>query len=328
MTRQHLNQWHPNIRKPDTKKQLLKKSLAHSGVLKLGGKLINLISISGINHVMNHSGIARLQQLQPNRSVTGKLKQHYPVPNEAIGRVALFTGCVSKALDKETLHASIVVLNHLGYEVTLPGKQTCCGAMHAHDGDYNDAVSLARKNIQAFDDTSVDAIITAATGCGAHLTEYHHLFNTENKDKPSADQFSAKVMDICHFINNAKWPKELKPRPLNKRVAVHEPCSLKNVLRQTDKVYKLLHKIPELELIPLPGNKHCCGAAGSYMLDHPEMADQLRQDKLDALLALKPDILVSSNIGCALHLAAGLRTQGLDIEVVHPITLLHRQLSA
>ena len=57
------------------------------------------------------------------------------------------------------------------------------------------------------------------------------------------------------------------------------------------------------------------------------MARQLREDLLDQIVALQPEILVTSNIGCALHLHAGLIERGVAIEVVHPLVLLDRALN-
>lgn len=99
-----------------------------------------------------------------------------------------------------------------------------------------------------------------------------------------------------------------------------------NVLRQEDKIYVLLGKIPGAEIIPLPENKVCCGAAGTYHLTQVSIADQLRAPKIEHLKRLAPDILATSNSGCATFLAAGLRQAGLAVEVMHPVTLLERQL--
>src|SRR3569623_1393842 len=136
----------------------------------------------------------------------------------------------------------------------------------------------------------------------------------------------APVRDISDFMNSITWPASAQIAPLPKKVAVHDPCTLTHVLRQHQAPYKLLARIPEAERVPLPDNRRCCGAAGSYMLTEPTMADALRAEKIAALSALQPDILVTSNIGCALHLRAGIAAAKLNIEVMHPITLLARQL--
>jgi glycolate oxidase iron-sulfur subunit len=107
---------------------------------------------------------------------------------------------------------------------------------------------------------------------------------------------------------------------------VHDPCSLRHVLRQAQAPYRLLQRIPGIELLALPDNQRCCGAAGSYMLSEPENAERLRDDKIAALRRLDAEILVTSNLGCALHLRAGIRAAGLPIEVMHPVALIDRQL--
>jgi glycolate oxidase iron-sulfur subunit len=107
---------------------------------------------------------------------------------------------------------------------------------------------------------------------------------------------------------------------------VHDPCTLANVLRRADGPYALLSRIPGADIFPLPENHLCCGAAGIYHLTEPEMAKRLRADKLAHLEHLAPNILATSNVGCAMYLAAGLRKAGLGIEVVHPVALLARQL--
>jgi len=102
---------------------------------------------------------------------------------------------------------------------------------------------------------------------------------------------------------------------------VHEPCSQRNGLRQADVATALLARIPGIEIESLPGNDHCCGAAGSYMLKQPEMASKLRAEKLQHLRQLELDVVVSTNPGCSLFLNAGLG-QGSPLKVVHPVVVL------
>ena len=134
-------------------------------------------------------------------------------------------------------------------------------------------------------------------------------------------------MDISTFIASVPWPENVTLKPLKARVAVHDPCSLTHVLRQHEQPYAMLRKIPGIELIPLPNRARCCGAAGSYMLTHPTNVDTLRDEKLAGIEQLDARILVTSNIGCALHLAAGLPAKNLAVEVMHPITLLAQQIT-
>ena len=115
-------------------------------------------------------------------------------------------------------------------------------------------------------------------------------------------------------------------RPLAQRVALHLPCTQINVARSDGALLQLLQRVPELEVMPLPRPPYCCGAAGSHLLEFPVRAEQLRDDTLRQAAALEPRRLLSSNIGCRLHLAVGMQTQGLNWLHQHPLTLLAQQL--
>ena len=245
----------------------------------------------------------------------------YPTARKSKGKITIFTGCLTQISDKQTLISAIRLLNRLGYEVHVPPDQGCCGALHLHSGLPEKTAEFMGQNIKAF---AGDAgpILCAASGCTATLGEYAKY---RENDK-SADRFSSRVTDLNQFLAGLAWSSDITFRPLNKRIAVHNPCSLTNVLRQEDKPYALLARIPGAEIIPLPDNSLCCGAAGTYHLTQTRIARQLRAPKIDHLRRLAPDILVTSNSGCAMYLAAGIREAGLAIEVMHPVVLLERQI--
>ena len=97
-------------------------------------------------------------------------------------------------------------------------------------------------------------------------------------------------------------------------------------MREEMGALKLLQRLPGINITALPETIQCCGSAGSYMLKHPKMAQALLSDLLEEALGIQFDYLVSSNIGCALHIAAGLRERGIKMEIIHPIALIARQL--
>lgn len=257
-------------------------------------------------------GLNELDRLVPNYQEKETLKNYYAAKNEAKGDVGLFVGCMGELFDFATVSAAIKVLTQIGFNVHLPNNQTCCGALALHDGDKNGSLKLEQQNKIAFENKDLQAIVTIASGCGTTLREY------------SAKNFSVKVMDISHFLIHTDFDFSNTLKPLDQNVRLHSPCSLKNGLRTDKSVSKLLQKIPELKISPLPETVQCCGAAGSYSLRHDKMAKTLLNELLTTALETPSDYLVSSNIGCALHIAAGLRERGEKIEVIHPIVLLAR----
>ncbi len=295
-------------------------------------RLLRLYQRSGLQRLARASGIPALLRLVSRIDALPRLRPPepwrslYPAQGEARGQVALFIGCVSRIADVETLRSAIAVLNRLGYDVRVPPGQGCCGALHLHAGQRERAHALMRCNLSAFADAAGAGgdipIVHAASGCGATLSEYRRHLPAD----PAADRFTGRLVDISRFIAESSWPQGLTLTALPRTVAVHEPCSQRNVLRDEKWPYTLLATIPGIRLVPLPDNAICCGGAGAYPLTQPALADALAADKVTRLRALAADIVVSANIGCALHIAAGLARDGLSVEVLHPVTLLHRQL--
>ncbi|MGZ5059505.1 MAG: (Fe-S)-binding protein [Methylobacter sp.] len=256
----------------------------------------------------------KIDRLLPSYHEATPLAPYYPATTEARGNVGLFIGCMGSLLDHETVNAAIQVLTAAGFNVSIPEQQSCCGALDLHDGDNGTYRQLAANNCNAFADKKLDAIVTIASGCGSQMREYQQT------------EFAGKVVDISQFLIKSGCDFNDRLMPLAASVCLHTPCSLKNVMREEQGAVKLLQQIPDIKIRPLPSSIQCCGSAGSYMLDHPLMAQALLNDLLDVALKDRPEYLVSSNIGCALHISAGLRERGMDLEVLHPIVLIARQL--
>lgn len=259
-------------------------------------------------------GLDKIDRLLPDYHESKPLASHYPATAKVKGNVGLFTGCMGSLLDHETVDAAIKVLTAAGFNVSIPEQQTCCGALDLHDGDNETSDQLAATNCSAFADKKLDAIVTIASGCGSQMQEYQQT------------EFAGKVIDISQFLIKSGCNLSARLLPLAASVCLHTPCSLKNVMHEEQGAAKLLQQIPDIKMTPLPAAIQCCGSAGSYMLDHPQMAQALLNDLLNVALEDQPEYLVSSNIGCALHISAGLRERGVTLEVLHPITLIARQL--
>jgi len=270
---------------------------------------------SGLQKPLRFSGLLKKLHLAEAEALLRKpalqaLAVSYPVSGAKRGQVALFTGCIAEHFDRETLQAAIQLLNAIGYEVLVPPQQGCCGAIHQHNGQS--AAALIDNNIAVFNALDVDAVIHTATGCGAMLSEYQN-------DDEAGQLFRQRLCDINEFLLQ-HWPDDLQLTPSGLTVAVHEPCSQRNVLKNQQAVYALLEKIPGLSIAALADNHVCCGAGGSYMLTHPDNAGQLRALKQQVIAASSADVVVSGNFGCTVFLNA----DGGKVE--HPLLLLARQL--
>ncbi len=232
----------------------------------------------------------------------------HPPDGPARGRIGLLLGCVTRTQQPEALRAAIRVLNRLDYEVAVPAGQGCCGALAAHQGDPETAQRQVEANRAAFQ--GLDGVVAIASGCSLQLAE------TLSDPAPQ---------DITTFLAEA-----LRDRPLTFRrpegpVALHVACSLANGLDGTRALLELIGRLDaEVELLGEPGS--CCGAAGTHLLTQRAQAERLRAPLLARLRTLRPRYLLSANIGCALHLAEGAMTEGIEVDVLHPVELMARLL--
>jgi len=239
--------------------------------------------------------------------------------------VGLLLGCVMRASYGDVHTATARVLARLGAAVVDTPDQTCCGALHAHAGDKDEAVRLAKRNIVAFEQAEV--ILVNAAGCGAHLKSYAHLLEDRPNWAERASALASRVRDVSEFLETIAG--EISFGELAMRVTYQDPCHLAHAQGIRAEPRALLSRVHRLELVEMANADVCCGSAGYYNLAQPEYADRLLEPKIDAILATRPDAVVTGNPGCMLQLAAGLRSRGrADIAVLHVVEVLDRALSA
>ncbi|HVJ63393.1 MAG TPA: (Fe-S)-binding protein [Tahibacter sp.] len=237
-----------------------------------------------------------------------------PLPQSTSrARIGLFLGCVASAFDRDTHAAAAHLLSALGYEVVVPSQSHCCGALARHTGDLADAQRVSAPTRTAFAD--VDTVIVTASGCFGSLRD-HALAGS-----------GVRVREIHEFLATDTAFDALRFRALDRRVAVHVPCSIANVAKSGRAMTALLRRIPALRLDALPEQPRCCGAAGSYFLEHARIADALRAERVEQIDALAPDLVVTANIGCRAFLDNALHRGPHAPRVVHPVTLLAEQLA-
>ena len=188
------------------------------------------------------------------------------------GRVALLTGCVQQVIDPDINTATIDVLSRNGVEVIIPAKQVCCGGLAWHTGDWLAAQNFARRNLAAFPD-DVDAILTNAAGCGSTMHEYPLVLRGTD-DEGRAEAFRRRVMDVSVFLARLGL-REVPTSLAAQRIAYHDACHLAHAQNVTAEPRQLLRALPGVELLELTSPHLCCGSAGTYNLDQPEIANSL-----------------------------------------------------
>jgi len=248
--------------------------------------------------------------------------QSWAEVNPAIGekraRVALLTGCAQQVLDPDINTATIEVLTRNGIEVVIPRLQGCCGGLAWHTGDLEAAQAFARRNLDSFPE-DVDAILTNAAGCGSAMHEYH-LVLRGTVDETHAESFRHSVMDVSAFLVKLGLLEHLHEMKL--KAAYHDACHLSNAQNVRRQPRDLLKAIPGLQLLEITDAHLCCGSAGSYNMDQPEIASSLGEQKAKNIIATGADVVVAGNIGCMTQVAMHLKKLGSPIQVKHTMQVL------
>lgn len=256
----------------------------------------------------------------PQRPLRRVLPQVTPPRGEIKHKVGFFLGCAQSLLFAEESAATVRVLSRNGCEVFTPNEVQCCG-MPAHGYGRLDLVRKhAKHNIAVFEKSELDTIITDCATCGSTLKEYGAYLKDDPEWAARAEAFSRKVRDVSEYLTEI--PLEKPKGRVEARVTYHDPCHL----RRAQKVWKqprtLLEMIDGLDFVELPESDWCCGSAGSQLITHYETSLQVLNRKMDNLASTKAQVIASGCPGCQMQLNTGIQRCGLDVRVVHPITLL------
>lgn len=255
-------------------------------------------------------GAARAIALAPRAWMRGRPVSFTPAAGQRRGVLGLFRGCAASVLDADTQHAAVHVLTRLGYDVHAPADPHCCGALAWHAGDSQAAREDADDARDAFAGLELDAIVHATSGCDATLRATSR----------------APVHELMSFLaREPAWPWRTDA-PRVRRAALLVPCT-QRAIADEGALMPLLARVPGLEVSPLPLQPRCCGAAGLHFVDHEAQSLPLRDERVQQLRALAPELLLTTNIGCRLWLHAGLAEAGLVVPVVHPVTAISEALA-
>jgi glycolate oxidase iron-sulfur subunit len=233
--------------------------------------------------------------------------------------VAMLRGCVQHSLLSHVNSDTREVLIDAGCKLIDVEQQGCCGALHAHSGELDHALDLARRNIDAFEASGADIIVVNAAGCGAMMKEYGEQLARDPQYAERAHAFSARVRDINEYLIELDYHP---PGTVAMRVTYDAPCHLHHAQRITKAPIELLQRVHGLTLVPLQRPEECCGGAGIYGITHPDIGGRIMKDKIDDVVASGANAVLTPNPGCMMQIGAGLILRGTAISALHPIEIL------
>ena len=237
-------------------------------------------------------------------------------PKNIESTVLLLGGCVQPTLAPNINHSIKNILAKLSVEVIESPQKECCGALEQHMAASKNALNRVKRNIDSWNaqlNSGASAIISSASGCGVMVKDYPALFEKTDPYYEKAKFVSSKTQDIAEYLAS----KDLTGLRLSEsNISYHEPCTLQHGQKLSGLVESILTQFG-YEKKPIKDSHICCGSAGTYSIFEAEISNQLKDNKLQNLKESNPEMIVTSNIGCLMHLQ-----KGSSIPVKHWVELL------
>jgi glycolate oxidase iron-sulfur subunit len=313
---------------------ILRKLVPHPDRLETSMAPLRFYQRAGLQKLVRRLGILKMfpRQMErmegllpalPEKPLRQEIHEITPAVGVERGAIGFFLGCVMSLIFSDASRATIRLLSALGYKVITPRNQVCCGAPNMLGGDLEGLKEAARTNVEIFAGYETDYIVTDCGGCGAELKKYRHHIDGE-----PAEEFSGKVRDISQVL--ALHAGELAPllKPLPLKVTYHDPCHIAHCQGIRREPRELLKLIPGLEFNELEGADSCCGSAGTYNIEQPEMSDLILDRKLETIRASRAEVVVTSNPGCLLQLKKGLAERLPSVRIMHLTEVLAASMAA
>ena len=239
-------------------------------------------------------------------------------------KTAFLTGCLMNVMFADINKDTVDVLTACGCEVISPKNQVCCGSLHAHNGDFETAKKLAKKNLEIFGKYNFDFLISNSAGCGAFMKEYGHVLKDDPKYAKAAEKFSDKVKDISEFITSIH--PDIFNNIVDEEVTYHDACHLAHSQKIVKEPREMLNFIPGLKNKPLEESTWCCGSAGIYNIVRYEDSMKILERKMTNIKNTKAKIVLTGNPGCISQIKYGAEKFDVDVEVLHPVSILKKSI--
>jgi glycolate oxidase iron-sulfur subunit len=256
------------------------------------------------------------------------LPERTPARGARRGEVAVLEGCVMPLLYGRVNRATVEVLARCGFDAIAPVEQTCCGSLHAHNGDLEGARELAFKTIAAFDSVEGEIVVNSA-GCSAHLKDYGHFLRDDDAWRERAERFSSRVRDFSEFLASDRCREaflrdlsKARPSPDRVPIAYDDPCHLCHAQQIRSQPRMLLDAVPGLSRVEMRDSESCCGSAGIYSLARPRESAAVLEPKIHSFVESGAKILVTANPGCQMQWEAGFARSGIPARVAHIAEIL------
>src|SRR3989339_141114 len=317
------------------KKLSLKVIVGSKFNLKFVSRLLRIYQNSFIRKLLHKSGVmkiisADLEEIDKLSPTVSKQFSDDIIPEitmakgEVKYKTAFLSGCLMNVMFAEINKDTVDVLQSCSCEVFTPKDQICCGSLQAHNGDFDTTKKLAKHTIDVFSNYQFDFMISNSAGCGAFMKEYAHILSDDVQYAERAKNFSNRVKDISEFLTETNIPLNMKS--LAESITYHDACHLAHTQKITEQPRKMVKSIPGVSYNELEEASWCCGSAGIYNIVHYEESMVILERKMAKIRKANAKVVLTGNPGCLTQLRYGAKKFNVEVEVMHPISLIKKSL--
>ncbi len=221
--------------------------------------------------------------------------------------------CLCDAFYDDVAVATVEVLEHLGVEVAFPEAQTCCGQPAFNGGDWAASRKVVRHTVRTFAGT--DPVVVPSGSCAAMMFHGALLEFEKEPDLPEVEALGRRTWELADYIVNGlgvtTWPGRYEAT-----VAFHRSCHSRGT-GSGDASLALLKSIAGLRVVEFGEGEQCCGFGGTFSVSFPNISAAMGSLKLEHVRAAKPDVFVSGDMSCMMHLGGLAAKEGQPIKTQH-----------
>ena len=230
-------------------------------------------------------------------------------------RVTLFIPCFIDSFYPQVGMAMVEVLERLGHTIDYPEAQTCCGQPPFNSGFWDEARTVAERQMQCFRDAEV--VVSASGSCGTMMKVFYPELFKDRPQEPEAKELSAKTWEFSEFLVTKLGVTDVGAR-FDGKVTFHDGCHGLRELGTRAAPRELLSKVRGLELLEMGETEACCGFGGTFAVKYPQISTAMAEVKCNSILETQADYVVSNDSSCLMQIQGWFdRNSGRTIKSLH-----------
>ena len=244
---------------------------------------------------------------------------------EDIKTVYFFGTCLVDMSFPDAGMAGIRLLQRAGVEVVFPAAQSCCGQPAYNSGFFDEARTVALRQVEAFSAHDWPIVVPSGSCAGMMRFHYPELF-AEAPDYFEVRRFSERVFELGDFLCNALHQTyEDKGAPI--KVTWHSSCHAMREMGSVAAAKTLIGQLANVELVDLPYEYECCGFGGTFSIKQPELSGAMVSDKVANIRSTGAARVLSGDCGCLMNINGAMEKQSVPVQGQHLASFLWERIN-